>query len=356
MSTYMRRALELARLGRTSPNPQVGCVIVKNGRIVAEGYHTKAGKPHAEIEALSKIGFDARGCVMYVTLEPCCHWGRTGPCTEALIKSGIKRVVVGMRDPNPRVSGRGIRALRKADIRVDVGVMAGESAKMNEFYVKYITTGMPFVILKAAMSLDGMIATKNGDSKWISCGESRGLVHELRDRVDAVLVGVGTVLSDDPELTCRIKGGRNPLRVIVDSKLRIPLDAKVLRDKNVLIATTKGCSGRKRRLLEGRGFEVAVVGGGGGVGLRKLMKVLGGRGVTSVLIEGGSRINASALREGVVDRLVLFIAPFFVGGDGVPVFSSLGVDCVGDVLRMKRVLVGSVGCDLLVESDIHTLF
>lgn len=354
---FMRKALELASKGNTSPNPMVGCVIVRDGAIVAEGYHKKAGKPHAEVEALRKIK-DAGGCAIYVTLEPCCHYGRTPPCTKAIIKADIKKVVLAMRDPNPIVCGKGIQELKNAGIEVIEGVLEDEARRLNESYIKYITTKKPFVILKAAMSLDGKIASKTGDSKWISSRESRREVHELRARVGAVLVGVNTIIVDNPRLTCRIGkgGGRNPLKIIVDSRLRAPLNARIFDECKVLIATTRKHDSRKRKLLEERGVKFLIVGGdkNGRVDLKKLMGKLSELEITSVLIEGGGEVNASALEAGIVDKILFYVAPKIIGGVGgkTPVAGE-GVELVKNAVKIKDMTINKIGEDILLEGHIR---
>lgn len=346
---YIRRALALAERGFTSPNPMVGCVIVKDNRIVGEGFHKRAGMPHAEGEALKKAGGKARGATMYVTLEPCCHFGRTPPCTDAVISAGISKVVAAMRDPNPIVAGKGFAALRKAGVRVKVGVLSDEAEKLNEAYIKRMKTGRPFVILKTAMSADGKISTKTGDSKWISSEESRKMVHVLRSRCDAVVVGANTVVVDDPRLTSRIRGGRNPLRVVVDDKLKSPLNAKFFADDNAIVATTSKANAKKKKALEKKGVRVLVL-GKEEVDLRKLVRALTRTGATSVLIEGGGTLNASALNQKIVDKIMFFIAPKIIGGANAktPV-EGKGIIRVEKALRIKDITATQVGCDILIE-------
>ncbi|MEK6528346.1 MAG: bifunctional diaminohydroxyphosphoribosylaminopyrimidine deaminase/5-amino-6-(5-phosphoribosylamino)uracil reductase RibD, partial [Nitrospirota bacterium] len=339
----MQRALALAvkGKGRTSPNPAVGAVIVKNNKIIAKGYHKKAGTPHAEILSLKKAGAKARGATLYVNLEPCCHTGKkTPPCTKAIIKAGIKKVVTAMIDPNSKVSGRGIRELQNAGIETKVGIMRTEAKKLNEAFIKFITKKEPFVILKVAQSLDGKIATAKGESKWITGEDARKYVHKLRNEVDAVLVGIGTVKKDNPSLTCRIKGGRNPFRVVVDSSLSIPLNAKVLKHKDgkTIIATislnsttppfkkggqrgifSKKISAdyqKKIDLLRNREVQILTTkkDKNGMVNLKSLMKKLAKLDISSVMIEGGSRINASAVSDGIVDKIMMFTASKIIGG------------------------------------------
>jgi diaminohydroxyphosphoribosylaminopyrimidine deaminase/5-amino-6-(5-phosphoribosylamino)uracil reductase len=317
---YMRMALRLAARakGRTSPNPMVGAVVVKNGKIIGRGYHEKAGMPHAERVALSKAGKAANRATLYVTLEPCSHTNkRTPPCCPLVIQAGVKRVVVAMIDPNPQVSGSGIRKLRQAGIDVKTGVLKFEATRLNEAFIKHVTTGTPFVTLKVAQTLDGRIATSSGESKWITGKEAREEGHRLRNAHDAILVGVSTVLNDDPSLTARIPGGRDPVRVVVDSSLRIPLRSRVLTQKSAAPTIVATISANKARIeaLQKAGAEVIRTRARKGrVDLTELVKRLGQRDIMSVLIEGGSEINASALKEGVVDKVVLFLAPLLMTG------------------------------------------
>ena len=320
--TYMKIAVAQAKKarGRVSPNPLVGAVVVKGGKIVGLGYHRRAGSPHAEINALAKAGRNARNADLYVTLEPCCHYGRTPPCVDTIIDRGIKRVIIGMVDPNPRVAGKGIACLKEAGIAIHCGVMEEECRRMNEIYVKHVTTGTPFVILKVAASLDGKIATRTGDSRGITGEKSLQVVHRLRDQVDAIMVGRGTVKADDPLLTTRLRGrrGRDPLRVIVDSRLSISPRAKVFNPSSsagAIIATTKRASVRKKEYLERLGARIITVPSSGKwVDLKRLMKTLGKLEITSLLIEGGTQITTSALKDGIVDKILFFYAPKIIGG------------------------------------------
>lgn len=346
---FMSLALELARKANPSPNPKVGAVVVKGGRIIATGFHKKAGKPHAEIEALEKLKpGDAQGATLYVTLEPCSHYGRTPPCTKAIIKAGIRKVVAAMRDPNPVVGG--IEELQRNGIGVEVGLMGEEARKLNGPFVKFMETGIPFVTLKSAMSLDGKIACANGDSKWITSPAARLEARKLRAEHDAVLVGINTVLKDDPRLTARIRGRKNPLRIILDSKLRIPLNAKVFADSNAIVATSERHGKSKKRELERRGIRVLVA-GVEKVDLRKLVRMLAALGITSVLIEGGGEVNASALNAGIVDRLIFFIAPKLIGGRNAPgPVGGEGADAMADVLGLRDFSVRKIGKDFLIEA------
>lgn len=355
---FMRRALTLAARaeGRTSPNPMVGAVIVRNGEVVGEGWHKRAGRPHAEVEALRQAGPRARGADLVLNLEPCCHHGRTPPCTGAVIAAGIRRVYVGMQDPNPLVQGKGTRALRRAGIEVKTGILRKECERLNEVFVKYIKTGLPFVTLKAALSLDGKIATAQGESKWITGDKARKVVHGLRNRVDAILVGSGTVLKDDPQLTTRLgnRKGRNPVRVVLDSQGRVPFRARVFhcgQGDRVLYVTSDRAPASRLRRLEKAGVEVwTLPRKGEGVALEEVLRRLAENELIHVLIEGGSRINASALREGIVDKVVFFIAPILIGGESAPgVIGGPGIQHLKDAFRVQRASVTAVGNDWMVE-------
>ncbi|MCS6948854.1 MAG: bifunctional diaminohydroxyphosphoribosylaminopyrimidine deaminase/5-amino-6-(5-phosphoribosylamino)uracil reductase RibD [Armatimonadota bacterium] len=353
----MRRALALAKRGFTAPNPMVGAVLVKDGRIVGEGYHRRAGMPHAEVEALRRAGEQARGATLYVTLEPCSHWGRTPPCADAIIEAGVRCVYAAMQDPNPLVAGRGFARLREAGIEVQVGTLEAQARQLNEIFVKYHTTGMPFVTAKAAMSLDGKIATHTGDSKWITDEPARRVVHRLRARHDAVMVGVGTVLRDDPLLTVRLPRLKHPLRrlrVVVDSRLRCLEEAQVLRveEAPTLIATTEAAPLDKAARLRERGVEVVVLPAGeGGVDLCALMRTLAERGVTGVLCEGGGTLLASLFAQRLVDKVVFFYAPRILGGREAPTaVEGAGFSCVEESLRLDRVYWRRIGRDLMVQA------
>jgi diaminohydroxyphosphoribosylaminopyrimidine deaminase/5-amino-6-(5-phosphoribosylamino)uracil reductase len=353
----MKRAITLARRGRgkTSPNPMVGCVIVRDGSIVGEGWHRKAGTPHAEILALRQASEKARGGDVYVTLEPCCHHGKTPPCTDALIRAGVARVCIGMKDPNPLVSGNGISLLRNAGITIECGILERECMILNEAFIKHITTGLPFTILKSAMTLDGKTATSTGDSKWITSEESRRYVHRLRSQVDAVAVGVGTVLADDPQLTCRMGvRGRDPLRVIVDSRLRTPHDAAILGLKSkagTVIATIENDPAGADHFVR-RGAEVLVCAQAEGrVDLEDLLRKLGERGIQSVLVEGGRELAGSLLNKGLVDKFFLFYAPKILGGeDGLGFVSGRGPERMAAAFNLRDVTVTRFGRDILVQA------
>lgn len=356
----MARALKLAELGRgkTSPNPLVGAVVVKDGEIVGEGYHQKAGTPHAEIHALRAAGERARGAVLYVTLEPCCHYGRTPPCTKAIIEAGIKEVIVAVTDPNPQVAGKGIRLLQESGIKVQVGVLAEEARRQNEAFFKYIRTKLPFVSLKAAVSLDGKIATGSGDSKWITGEEARLVVHRLRSESDAVLTGIGTVLADDPLLNVRLPGyqGRQPLRVVVDSSLRIPEESQLVQTAAQIptaVAVIKGNYSREKRArLEAVGVEVwELPASKGRVDLKALLSLLGQKEIMNLLVEGGSVLNAALLEGGLVDKYIIFQAPLLIGGCNAPgVFGGTGFPRIKDCLRLSPVFTEKVGEDLMITA------
>lgn len=355
---FMNRALKLAERGRgrTSPNPLVGAVIVNAGKIVGEGYHQKAGEPHAEVHALRAAGEKANGGTLYVNLEPCCHWGRTPPCTESLIQAGIIHVYAAHHDPNPEVLKKGILQLEEAGITVNVGVCKEAAEKLNEIYIKHVKTGYPFVILKTAMSLDGKIATSTGESRWITSEASRQKAHEIRDEVDAILVGIGTIFSDNPTLTTRLpnKMGNDATRIVLDSHGRTPTSAKVFNpesDADVIIAVTPQASANNIALLKIAGAEVIVIPANEGqVCFKTLMETLGARGITSVLVEGGARVNASALASGIVDKVVCFVAPKFIGGKEAPgVFGGKGITSLADAPELDRLTITQLDTDLLIE-------
>ncbi len=355
----MRRALALAQKarGRTSPNPMVGAVVVRRGKVVGEGYHSRAGRPHAEVEALRRAGDNARSADLYVNVEPCCHFGRTPPCTDAIIQAGIKRVFVGMKDPDKRVSGKGLRALKARGIIFVSGILKKECMKLNESFVKVATTGMPFVIMKTAMSLDGKIAARSGDARWISGKSARNYVHKIRNYVDAIMVGTETILKDNPRLTCRLatSPARHPVRVILDRRNRIPLAANVFknsRSQSVIYVTGPDVSSVRRKTLDARKVEVLNGKfGRNGFYMKHLMKELACRDINSVLIEGGGELNASALRAGVVDRVVAFISPILIGGAKSPGFlGGRGVAKVNSAVKLKDFEVTKVGEDLMVEA------
>lgn len=320
---YMRRALELSRngMGHTSPNPMVGCVIVKDGRIIGEGWHEYCGGLHAERNALKNCTEDAAGAELYVTLEPCCHYGKTPPCTEAIIEHRIKKVYVGCMDPNPRVAGKGLRILEEHGIETETGILEAECRRVNEVFFHYITRKTPFVAMKYAMTLDGRIAAVTGDSKWVTGEEARVHVHMLRKRYTGIMAGIGTVLADDPMLNCRTEEGVDPIRIICDSRLRIPMDSRLVKTAGeipLIVAGTprlwNSAEEEKARLLEQAGVKILRTPYRNGVDLPALMEQLGQEGIDGILLEGGAQLNASALEAGIVQRVYAYIAPKLIGG------------------------------------------
>jgi diaminohydroxyphosphoribosylaminopyrimidine deaminase/5-amino-6-(5-phosphoribosylamino)uracil reductase len=357
-AAYMRRALQLARamLGRTSPNPVVGCVIVRDGRVVGEAATAAGGRPHAETQALAKAGARARGATAYISLEPCAHFGSTPPCAQALIDAKVRRVIAGCVDPFTKVRGRGIAMLRAAGISVDSGLLEGECRELNCGFFTLVAKGRPFAILKLATSVDGRIATPSRDSRWISSPASRALVHQWRAECDAVVVGAGTVITDDPRLTCRIEGGRDPVRVIIDARLRTPPDARVFRQRSqaasILVTTAANAARARRRYKFGR---VEILGlpspRSDRVPLGALMKQMGARGWTRVLIEGGSLIAGAALKARIVDRIAFFVAPRIIG-DGLPAIGGLSFAAVRRAIQLRDLRARQIGPDWLLEADL----
>ncbi|MBU0543867.1 MAG: bifunctional diaminohydroxyphosphoribosylaminopyrimidine deaminase/5-amino-6-(5-phosphoribosylamino)uracil reductase RibD [Proteobacteria bacterium] len=361
---FMKMALDLAENGRgfTSPNPMVGAVVVKDGKVVGKGYHAAAGKAHAEINAIDNAKMDAKGAVLYVTLEPCNHFGKTPPCTEKIIKAGIRRVVSAMKDPNPDVKGGGAEYLRNKGIEVEFGVCESEAKRQNEVFIKYVEQKRPFVIVKCASTLDGRIATKTGDSKWVTCEESRQFVHRLRHFSDAVMVGIDTVKRDDPKLTARIEGSKclDPARVILDSRLSISEDAILLQqhsDSDTIIVISDSVSDeallQKKRRLETKGIKfIESPTKGNLIDLEPLMNILGSMEITSLLIEGGSRVISSAFSAGIVDKIFFFFAPKILGGNGVPICSGPGPALMSGCIPVKEVAINRFGNDILIEGYI----
>ena len=350
--THMRRALELAARGkgRTSPNPVVGCVVVRDGCVIGEGYHERAGEPHAEVNAIQAAKGDVEGATLYVSLEPCCHQGRTPPCTDFIIRHRPARVVVAMHDPNPRVCGEGIFALRQAGIRVDVGVLEEDAGHLNEAFVKFITRGLPFVITKCGMSLDGKIATRTGESRWITGEASRRLVHELRNEVDAILVGSRTVMMDDPSLTTRLdeRDVKDPVRVIVDADQYLDMDRRVFQIKS---GAPTWVAVPDDRTFEGADEVLRIPSGKGGLDLTLLMKELAARDIVTVLIEGGGTTLASAFESSIVDKVMFFVAPKIIGGQhAVTAVEGDGVARMADVIRLERMNARPIGEDILIEA------
>lgn len=352
---WMKRVLRLAEKGRgkTSPNPVVGAVLVKEDRVVGEGYHAKAGGAHAEVIALQRAREDAKGATLYINLEPCTHYGRTPPCAPEVIKEGVKSVVIGMEDPNPLVRGQGIETLKRAGLDVRVGILERECRRLNEAFSKYVLKKEPFVILKVAATLDGKIATRDGDSTWISGEASRRFVHRLRDQVDGVLVGIGTLLRDDPLLTTRIKGGRDPYRIVLDSRLKIPEEARVIGDSpsRVVIVATELAPEDKVDKLTKRGIRILTVHSREGrVDLKSCLSKLGEIEIMSLLVEGGGQVNGSFLDEGLIDKLLLFLSPKVIGDRQAPgMFGGRGVSRLQEALPLKEMKAKRIGEDILLE-------
>lgn len=352
---YMREALRIAKnaRGRTSPNPMVGAVIVKEGRIIAEGWHKQAGTNHAEINALNMAGDCAKGSTMYVTLEPCSHFGKTPPCVDAIINAGIKKIYIAVKDPNPQVDS--VQLLKDAGIEVEVGLLEEEARHLNEVFFKWITKKLPFVTMKTAMTFDGKIATANGLSKWITSDESRQRVHEMRDIYDAIMVGIGTVLKDNPTLTARIRSGKNPIRIIVDSKARTPIMSNVVIGKSAqtIIAVSKSAPKNRIEALKSKGVEVMYAGEGEQVDLKLLMSELANRNITSVMVEGGGTLNFSLLQEGLVDKMYAFIAAKIIGGyEAITSVEGKGVDTISDAILLKDIKTELIGNDILIKGYI----
>jgi diaminohydroxyphosphoribosylaminopyrimidine deaminase / 5-amino-6-(5-phosphoribosylamino)uracil reductase len=357
---YMDQALRLAAraVGRTRPNPVVGCIIVANKKVIGRGFHPKAGEPHAEVFALKDAGDLATGATAYVTLEPCSHTGRTPPCADALIKSGISRVVIAMTDPNPKVSGRGIKMLKAAGIEVKTGVRQVEAQQLNRPFITWINKSRPMLTLKMAASLDGKTATKTGESQWITGPDARLRVQSMRSRHDLVMVGIGTVLADDPRLNCRIAGGRDPIRLVVDSNLRIPDGATIFESSKsapLWIATLKKNSPERIKELTQRGVLLIQCQetSDGRVDLLDMMEQLGRLEITSVLSEAGGILSDALLQASVVDRLALFLAPKLIGGQEAPgLLKGAGIEKLAQAEKIENLAVTMVGSDLLLEGEI----
>jgi len=355
---YMKKALRLARrgLGKTSPNPMVGAVIVKDGHVIGKGYHQRFGGNHAEINAIQDASENLSGATIYVTLEPCCHYGKTPPCVDAVIKNGFSRVVIGNRDPNPLVSGKSIEKLKQRGIEITTGVLEEDCRQLNEAFFKHITTGIPLVTLKYAQTLDGRIATTTGSSQWISSPKFLKRAHQLRAANDAIMVGINTLLADDSELTVRLARGRNPARIVLDSRLRIPLDAKIIRTLDaapVIVATTNLADADKATLLREKGVEVLITGRdkSGGIDLRELLKVMGQRGIASVLVEGGASVITSLLQQKLVDKLVIAVAPKILG-KGIEAIGDLNIRDISQAMPASFLKTYRLGEDLVIEADL----
>ena len=343
--------MKLAEKGKgyVSPNPLVGCVIVKRGRVVGRGWHKKCGEAHAEVCALKEAGKKAKDGIMYVNLEPCSHWGRTPPCTERIVEEHVREIIIGMKDPNPIING--YQELKFRGLKTKIGILGNECKKLNETYMKYIKTKRPFVLVKAAMSLDGKIATKTGDSRYITGREARKLVHNLRAELDAIMVGINTLLKDNPELTVRLTKGRNPIKIIVDSKLKISLNAKIVKNEpsKLIVVTTKKANKKKIKQLHQKGAKVLIINQKRGkIDLKNLMKELGKLEITSIMIEGGAELNAEAIRSGIVDKILFFISPRMIG-KGLAAIGDLGIKKVDRSINLKNINYRKVGREMLIE-------
>ncbi|MFP3998361.1 MAG: bifunctional diaminohydroxyphosphoribosylaminopyrimidine deaminase/5-amino-6-(5-phosphoribosylamino)uracil reductase RibD [Desulfobacterales bacterium] len=358
---YMKIALELAEKGRgrTSPNPMVGAVIVKHGKIIGRGWHESAGGAHAEVNAIAGAAGQTRGATLYVTLEPCNHHGRTPPCTKAILDAQIKRVVCAMADPNPDVKGGGAKYLASCGVKVETGICEQEARRLNESFIKFVTTGRPFVILKSAATLDGKIASKTGDSKWVTGPAARRHVHLMRHFSDAILVGINTVRADDPSLTARLEDieAKDPLRVILDTRLSIPENARVLTQKSpaqTVIAASGAIDQKKAGRLEKKGARVLYLPATDrGVDLNALAKELGRMKITSLLVEGGSRVSAAFLAAGLVDKICFFYAPRILGGDGIAMLSGPGPERMASSIQVSDISIRCFEEDILVEGYIY---
>ena len=362
----MTLALRLAAKGRgtSGPNPMVGAVVVKRDKIIGQGFHLKPGTPHAEILALRQAGKLAQGATLYVTLEPCCHLEkRTPPCVPEILRSGVRRVVVAMQDPNPSVKGKGAAALRRAGLSITIGVACSEAEELNMAYCHWMKTGRPYVTLKAGMTLDGKLATATGESQWITGELSRREVHQLRGDVDAVLIGLGTVLADDPSLTARTGprleqlASKQPLRIVVDSRLRTPVKAQILAQQDkakTIVATTAAASAARRSILEKQGIEILTLPAlQGHVSLPALLRQLGLRGILSLLVEGGSEVNAAMLKAKLVDHICLYIAPLLLGGQNAKgVIGGTSPARLADAIKVRHMVTRSIGNDVVVEGDL----
>jgi diaminohydroxyphosphoribosylaminopyrimidine deaminase/5-amino-6-(5-phosphoribosylamino)uracil reductase len=354
-SEWMLRAVSLAErgVGFVNPNPLVGCVIVRDGRVIGEGWHERYGELHAERNALKNCTGDPRGAVMYVTLEPCCHYGKNPPCTEAVIAAGISRVVVGSDDPNPLVAGKGLQQLRDAGITVEKGICKAECDKLNRIFFHYITTGTPYCILKTAMTADGKTATRTGKSQWITCEASRRHVHETRKRVAAIMCGIGTVLADDPMLNCRTEHPSHPVRIVCDSSLRLPLTSRIVQTAGDIPVIVAACepNPEKQAQLEKAGVQVLILPSENGhVSLKALMHVLGEMHLDSVLIEGGAELHEAALRSGIVQQVQIYIAPKIFGGrEAKTAVAGTGIDEISEAYQLSAPEITRIGDDILLD-------
>ena len=355
---YMQQALDLAKtaMGHTSPNPMVGCVVVKNGKLVASGCHERYGEFHAERNALTRCKEDLTGADLYVTLEPCCHQGKTPPCTDIIIERKIGRVFVGALDPNPKVDGGGIKILREHGIEVITGILEQECLALNEIFFHYITTGLPYVAMKYAMTLDGKIASANGDSKWVTGEKAREHVHFLRKKYSAILAGIDTVLADDPLLNCRTEEGVDPIRVICDSHLRLPMDSRIVKTAGKIrtIAAYTDAEEETKKKLESTGVELLQISEKNGhVDLEKLIRTLGGKKIDSILVEGGGNIHGSLLQTGLVNRVYAYIAPKLIGGkNALPPVGGDGIEKMKDAVVLQNQEILHLGADYCIRGDV----
>ena len=355
---YMQQALDLAKtaMGHTSPNPMVGCVVVKNGKLVASGCHERYGEFHAERNALTRCKEDLTGADLYVTLEPCCHQGKTPPCTDIIIERKIGRVFVGALDPNPKVDGGGIKILREHGIEVITGILEQECLALNEIFFHYITTGLPYVAMKYAMTLDGKIASANGDSKWVTGEKAREHVHFLRKKYSAILAGIDTVLADDPLLNCRTEEGVDPIRVICDSHLRLPMDSQIVKTAGKIrtIAAYTDAEEETKKKLESTGVELLQISEKNGhVDLEKLIRTLGEKKIDSILVEGGGNIHGSLLQTGLVNRVYAYIAPKLIGGkNALPPVGGAGIEKMKDAVVLQNQEILHLGADYCIRGDV----
>ena len=355
---YMRKAIELAKKGegKVNPNPIVGAIIVKDEEIIGSGYHKKYGGNHAERNAIKNAIKNVQGSTIYVTLEPCFHFGKTPPCVDLIIEKKFKKVVIGMVDPNPLVSGKSIEKLKRNGIEVIYGIMENECKALNEAFIKYIRCKLPYVVLKAGMSIDGKIATNSGESKWITSREARKDAYKLRNKMSAIMVGINTIIHDNPRLTCRIKNSIDPYRIIVDSNLRIPMESNIIKnkDRKTIIATISGCNKEKKNELMDLGIQlIEVEEKNKRVNLTKLMSILGEMKIDSILLEGGGELNFSAIEEGIVDKVKFYIAPKIIGGkNSKNAVSGKGFSSLEDVVSLNRTETRFVGDDIIFEGYI----
>ena len=349
----MELTIKLAEKGRglTSPNPMVGCIIVKRGRIVGKGFHRKAGTEHAEVIAINEAGKKSANSTLYVNIEPCSHWGRTPPCTEKIVEAGVREVIIAMKDPNPLVDG--FKELKFRGIKTKIGILEKEAKKLNEAYIEYMRKKRPFVILKVAMSVDGKIATSSGDSKYITSIEARTHVHKLRSEVDAVMVGLNTVLRDNPELTPRLFKGKDPMKIVVDSNLKIPKKCNLMKNPaKLIIATTNKASKGEIKKFQHKGVNVIITKSKNGmVDLADLMKHLSRHELTNIMIEGGSELNSSAIKSGIVNKILIFTAPKIIG-NGIEAIGSLGIKNIDSAIKLKNITFRKIGKDMLVDGYI----